>query len=88
MKSLNSMDLILRGFVLCLQITKGRKYPAILNIHGGPKTVLSDIYHHEMQVMANSGYVVIYYCNPRGSDGKGDVFLTFVANTASLIMTI
>ncbi len=49
------------------------KYPAILHIHGGPKTVFSDIFHHEMQVWANKGYFVIY-CNPRGSDGKGNEF--------------
>lgn len=49
------------------------KYPAILHIHGGPKTTLGEIYHHEMQLWANRGYFVLY-CNPRGSDGKGDDF--------------
>lgn len=51
----------------------GRKYPAILHIHGGPCTVFGTIYHHEMQVWANRGYFVIY-CNPRGSDGRGEAF--------------
>lgn len=51
----------------------GRKYPAILHIHGGPRTVFGDIYHHEMQVWANAGYFV-FYCNPRGSDGRGNEF--------------
>ncbi|MFW5799777.1 MAG: alpha/beta hydrolase family protein [Spirochaetota bacterium] len=50
-----------------------KKYPAILDIHGGPKTVYGEIYYHEMQYWANSGYVV-FFCNPRGSDGKGDDF--------------
>ena len=51
----------------------GKKYPAILHIHGGPRTAFSDIYHHEMQLWANAGYFVIF-CNPRGSDGRGGEF--------------
>jgi len=51
----------------------GNKYPAILHIHGGPRTVFGDVYHHEMQVWANAGYFV-FYCNPRGSDGRGNDF--------------
>ncbi len=52
---------------------KGNSYPAILHIHGGPRTVFSDIFHHEMQLWANEGYFVIY-CNPRGGDGRGNEF--------------
>ena len=52
---------------------KGKKYPAILHIHGGPRTAFSDVFHHEMQVWANAGYFVLY-CNPRGSDGRGSDF--------------
>ncbi len=51
----------------------GKKYPAILHIHGGPRTVFGSVYHHEMQVWANAGYFV-FYCNPRGSDGRGNDF--------------
>lgn len=51
----------------------GKKYPAILHIHGGPRTVFGNVYHHEMQVWANAGYFV-FYCNPRGSDGRGNEF--------------
>ena len=51
----------------------GKKFPAIFHIHGGPCTAFSDIYHHEMQMWANHGYFVIF-CNPRGSDGKGEDF--------------
>ncbi|MGF7057788.1 S9 family peptidase [Brassicibacter mesophilus] len=50
---------------------KGKKYPAILDIHGGPKTVYGEVFFHEMQYWANEGYVV-FFCNPRGSDGKGN----------------
>lgn len=51
----------------------GHKYPAILNIHGGPRTVFGSIFHHEMQVWANAGYFV-FYTNPRGSDGFGSEY--------------
>ena len=50
-----------------------QKYPAILDIHGGPKTVYGKVYYHEMQYWANQGYIV-FFANPRGSDGKGDAF--------------
>jgi dipeptidyl aminopeptidase/acylaminoacyl peptidase len=52
---------------------EGGKYPAILNIHGGPKTVYGTVFFHEMQFWANQGYFV-FFCNPRGSDGKGNAF--------------
>jgi len=52
---------------------ENKKYPAILNIHGGPKTVYGSVFYHEMQYWANEGYVV-FFCNPRGSDGKGNAF--------------
>lgn len=52
---------------------EGVNYPAILHIHGGPKTIFGEIYHHEMQLWANSGYFVMF-CNPFGGDGKGNDF--------------
>lgn len=52
---------------------ENKKYPAILDIHGGPKTVYGTVFYHEMQYWANEGYVV-FFCNPRGSDGKGNEF--------------
>ena len=52
---------------------EGKKYPAILDIHGGPKTVYGDVFYHEMQVWANMGYFV-FFCNPRGGDGRGNEF--------------
>ena len=51
----------------------GKKYPAVLNIHGGPRTAFSSVFHHEMQTWATEGYFV-FYCNPRGSDGGGTAF--------------
>lgn len=51
-----------------------KKYPAILDIHGGPKTVYGKVYYHEMQLWANMGYFV-FFTNPRGSDGRGNDFM-------------
>lgn len=47
-----------------------KRYPSILTIHGGPKTVYGTIYFHEMHFLASQGYI-LYYTNPRGSDGQG-----------------
>ena len=52
---------------------ENKKYPAILDIHGGPKTAYGEIFFNEMQVWANMGYFV-FFCNPRGSEGKGNAF--------------
>jgi len=52
---------------------EGEKYPAILNIRGGPKLAYNDCYFHEMQYWANQNYFVMF-ANPRGSDGKGNEF--------------
>ncbi len=51
----------------------GKKYPAILDIHGGPRAVYSPVVDHEIMTWASEGYFVIF-CNPRGSDGRGDEF--------------
>lgn len=50
-----------------------KKYPGILHVHGGPKTVFGKVFHHEMQFFANNGYFV-FFTNPRGSDGRGKMF--------------
>ncbi|MDO4719020.1 MAG: S9 family peptidase [Peptostreptococcaceae bacterium] len=55
------------------EMKKGEKCPLILDIHGGPKTVYGEVYYHEMQYWASKGYAVVF-CNPRGSDGKGNAF--------------
>ncbi len=53
--------------------SKAKKYPAILDVHGGPKAAYGTVFFHEMQVWASAGYVV-FFCNPYGGDGKGDAF--------------
>ena len=59
------------GFVLKpMDYDPSKKYPVILDIHGGPKTVYGPVFYHEMQYWAGKGYFVIF-CNPTGSDGRG-----------------
>lgn len=50
-----------------------KKYPLILNIHGGPHAAYGYIFEHEFQWMAAKGYVVLYP-NPRGSTTYGQEF--------------
>jgi dipeptidyl aminopeptidase/acylaminoacyl peptidase len=51
----------------------GQRYPALLNIHGGPHTQYGHVFFDEFQVYAGAGYAVIY-TNPRGSQGYGEAF--------------
>jgi dipeptidyl aminopeptidase/acylaminoacyl peptidase len=50
-----------------------KKYPLILDIHGGPHTAYGWVFDHEFQWMAAKGYVVLYP-NPRGSTSYGQDF--------------
>jgi dipeptidyl aminopeptidase/acylaminoacyl peptidase len=55
---------------------KDRRYPLALNIHGGPQFMWGRherTLWHEWQTHAAQGYVV-FYCNPRGSEGYGNAF--------------
>ncbi len=50
-----------------------RKYPLILEIHGGPFANYGDRFAAEIQLYAAAGYVVLY-TNPRGSTSYGEEF--------------
>jgi dipeptidyl aminopeptidase/acylaminoacyl peptidase len=50
-----------------------RKYPFIVQIHGGPHAAYGSTFTHEFQWMAARGYVV-FYANPRGSSNYGEEF--------------
>jgi dipeptidyl aminopeptidase/acylaminoacyl peptidase len=50
---------------------EGKKYPMILNIHGGPAGMYGVDWFHEFQVYAARGWAV-FYTNPRGSTGYGE----------------
>ena len=47
-----------------------KKYPLILEIHGGPFTAYGPHFSAEVQLFAAAGYVVLY-TNPRGSTSYG-----------------
>jgi dipeptidyl aminopeptidase/acylaminoacyl peptidase len=50
-----------------------RKYPLILQVHGGPHIPYGYCFTHEFLWMAAKGYVVLY-TNPRGSSSYGQEF--------------
>ena len=54
-----------------------RKYPLILEIHGGPYAYYGPYFSAELQLMASAGYVVLY-TNPRGSTGYGSEFANLI----------
>jgi dipeptidyl aminopeptidase/acylaminoacyl peptidase len=59
------------------EFDKTKKYPLILNIHGGPHSAYGWVFDHEMQWMAAKGYVVVYP-NPRGSTTYGQQFANVI----------
>lgn len=69
-----STDETLNGWVLLPKdYSPKKKYPAVFDIHGGPRAAYGTGYFHEMQVWASEGYFV-FFTNIRGSDGRGDEF--------------
>ncbi|MCG7334363.1 S9 family peptidase [Sporosarcina sp. ACRSM] len=56
---------------------EGKKYPLIVEIHGGPHTMYGNSFFHEMQLLAAQGYGVLYV-NPRGSHGYSQSFANAV----------
>jgi len=52
---------------------EGKKYPMVLNIHGGPAGMYGVDWFHEFQVYAARGWAV-FFTNPRGSTGYGEKF--------------
>jgi len=52
----------------------GRRYPTLLDIHGGPVGQFAYGFDFEAQYLAANGYVVVQP-NPRGSTGRGQAFI-------------
>ncbi|HYR51213.1 MAG TPA: S9 family peptidase [Candidatus Dormibacteraeota bacterium] len=50
-----------------------RKYPMILEIHGGPRVQYGACFFHEFQMLASAGFYVLF-SNPRGAQGYGEAF--------------
>jgi dipeptidyl aminopeptidase/acylaminoacyl peptidase len=51
----------------------GKRYPTILQIHGGPVSQYANAFMPMWQIFASQGYVVVA-ANPRGSSGRGEDF--------------
>jgi acylaminoacyl-peptidase len=64
----------------------GKKYPLILEIHGGPFANYGDRFDLEKQLMAAKGYVVLY-TNPRGSTSYGEEFGNLIHHAYPLATT-
>ncbi|HEV2385716.1 MAG TPA: S9 family peptidase [Candidatus Acidoferrales bacterium] len=73
--SYNSFDnLKIEGWIIKPpDFQPGKKYPLILNIHGGPAGMYNVGFNFALQEHAANGYVVVYI-NPRGSTGYGSDF--------------
>jgi dipeptidyl aminopeptidase/acylaminoacyl peptidase len=56
-----------------------QKYPAIMQIHGGPQMQYGHYFTHEFYFLAAQGYVV-YFSNPRGSQGYGEAHSRAIYN--------
>ena len=55
----------------------GRKYPTLLQIHGGPVAQFANEFDFDFQLLAAHGYVVVA-ANPRGSSGRGEAYSTAI----------
>jgi dipeptidyl aminopeptidase/acylaminoacyl peptidase len=54
-----------------------KKYPLILEIHGGPYASYGPVFSTDDQLYAAAGYMVLY-TNPRGSTSYGEEFANFI----------
>ncbi|MCL6627863.1 MAG: S9 family peptidase, partial [Alicyclobacillus shizuokensis] len=71
-------DWTLQGWVMKpARFESGKRYPVILEIHGGPQTHYGYAMFHEMQWLAAQGYAVVY-TNPRGGTSYGQEFVNAV----------
>ncbi|ONI40436.1 hypothetical protein AN639_04575 [Candidatus Epulonipiscium fishelsonii] len=72
--TISQQDYDVEGFILPpINYDANKTYPLVLSIHGGPKAAYGPVFSHEMQRWSAMGCFVAY-CNPKGSDGKGNFF--------------
>jgi dipeptidyl aminopeptidase/acylaminoacyl peptidase len=64
-------------FVTPPQFDPEKKYPLILEIHGGPFASYSPLFSTDYQLYAAAGYVVLF-TNPRGSTSYGAEFANLI----------
>ncbi len=73
-------DFKIQGWIITPpDFNPNKKYPLILEIHGGPYTNYGSRFSPELQFMASRGYVVVY-TNPRGSTSYGTEFASYINN--------
>jgi dipeptidyl aminopeptidase/acylaminoacyl peptidase len=66
------------GFILKPpNYTPGIRYPALLQIHGGPVSQYANSFDLTWQILAAQGYIIVA-ANPRGSSGRGEAFSTAI----------
>lgn len=83
----NSTGIWISGFVIePIEYDPSKTYPGILQIHGGPRNAFTATFFHEMQCLAGKGYF-IFFCNPRGSAGKGEDFANISARRGTIDYT-
>jgi dipeptidyl aminopeptidase/acylaminoacyl peptidase len=51
----------------------GRRYPTLLNVHGGPFTSYGNRFFDEFQLQVGGGFGVLF-CNPRGGSGYSEAW--------------
>lgn len=57
---------------------KGKRYPLIVNVHGGPQSQWADTLRGDWQVYPGAGYVVAFF-NPHGSTGQGQAYTSAIS---------
>jgi dipeptidyl aminopeptidase/acylaminoacyl peptidase len=55
-----------------------KKYPVIVNVHGGPQSQWADAFRGDAQLYSGSGYVVAFP-NPHGSTGFGQAYTAAIS---------
>ncbi|MEW5806617.1 MAG: S9 family peptidase [Acidobacteriota bacterium] len=56
----------------------GKKYPLIINVHGGPQSQWQDAFRGDWQVYPGAGYIVAFP-NPHGSTGYGQTYTAAIS---------
>ncbi|MGO9342472.1 MAG: prolyl oligopeptidase family serine peptidase, partial [Acidimicrobiales bacterium] len=54
-------------------VEPGRRYPTLLNVHGGPFTSYGNRFFDEFQLQVGAGFGVLF-CNPRGGSGYSEAW--------------
>lgn len=71
-------ELTIQGWLMKpINFEEGKKFPLIVEIHGGPHTMYGNTFFHELQLLSAQGYGVLYV-NPRGSHGYSQAFVNAV----------